>query len=160
MVRDRTQTAQEKATADDEEEEKPLPRYFVNLEDVNLLNRSLPLIIASRRCYTCKEADDEQPSPSAEVKPYIKRIAEHCEQTSDYLLPDTPLKEAIFRVILAGGNQDMNAEEISQILTEKWAMSPYPRDVAVKVIQQLLDNSAVLLRCTGIRACGRGGNEE
>ena len=141
MAKDRTQTAQEKAPADDENGEMPVPRFLVDVEDANLINRSLPLMISSRRCYTCKQADDEEPSRSAGVKPYLKRISDHCQETSDYLLPDTPLREAIFRVILGGGNRPMNAEEISQILTEKWALNPYPRDVSTNIIQKLLEHS-------------------
>ena len=62
-------------------------------------------------------------------------------QIPDFLLPDTPLKEAIFRVILAHGNEPMTAEDISEILTERWAMTAYPRDVTPQVIQRLLENS-------------------
>ena len=142
MAKDRTRTAQEKAPADDDENgEMPVPRFLVDVEGANLINRSLPLMISSRRCYTCKQADDEEPSQSAGVKPYLKRIADHCQETSDYLLGDTPLKEAIFRVILGGGNRPMNAEQISQILTEKWALNPYPRDVSTNRIQKLLEHS-------------------
>ena len=46
----------------------------------------------------------------------------------------------MFRVILAGRNKPMTTEEISPILTEKWAMSPFPRDLSPKVLERLLDN--------------------
>ena len=35
----------------------------------------------------------------------------------------------------------MTTEEISLILTEKWAMSPFPRDLSPKVMERLLDHS-------------------
>ena len=140
MVQDQVQTRQEDRPEDDNVE-KPPPRYFVDVEAANAQNRALPVLIASRRCHACQQADDEQPSASSDVKPYAERIAEHCGQTSDYLLPDTPLKEAIFRVLLAGSNEPMTADEISQIFTEKWELTAYPRDVSPGVIQRLLDHS-------------------
>ena len=91
----------------------PLPRYFIDEGMAEARHRSLPLMIASRRCYTCQQGDVESPALS-DLQPFIDRIVEHCALTSDYLLPDTPLKEAIFRVILAGGNKPMTAEEIAR----------------------------------------------
>ena len=118
----------------------PPPRYVIDPNLAAAAHRSLPMLIAGRRCYACQSAEDV--SESSEIQPIIDRIAEHCEQTSDFLLPDTPLKEAIFRVILAGGNQPRAAAEISRILSDKWALTAYPRDASPKVVQRLLDHSA------------------
>ena len=78
---------------------------------------------------------------NSDAAPFLKRIVAHCTDTPDYLLPDTPLKEAIFRVLLSRGNKPVNAEEISRELSEKWANTPYPRDVSTGVIQRLLEHS-------------------
>lgn len=139
MMQDQTkiEEASEQAV---ENGDMPPPRYFIDEGQAERLRRSLSLMVASRRCYTCQQGDVEPPA-SSDVQPFIDRIAEHCALTSDYLLPDTPLKEAIFRVILAGGNKPMTAEEISEILSEKWAMTAYPRVVSSSVIGRLLDNS-------------------
>ena len=73
---------------------------------------------------------------------HIRRIVKHCAEAPDYLLPDTPLKESIFRLILAGSNKPVTPEEISRDLTVKWALSANRRNVSQRVIQRLLDNSA------------------
>ena len=140
MAANRTQVAQQNGPLA-EEDEAPPPRYFISQEEAELRHRSLPLLISSKRCYACKQGDEEEPQASSDVQQYIDRIAEHCGQASDYLLPDTPSKEAIFRVILAGGNEPMTAQEISQILSEKWALTAYPRDASPRVIRRLLDHS-------------------
>ena len=139
MAQQRTQLAQGDASED--EEEKPQPQYLIDVEAADASSRSLPVMIASRRCFTCVQADEEPPSPSSDAAQYRKRIVDHCVGTEDYLLPDTPLKEAIFRVMLSRGNKPVTAQEVSQVLSEKWAMTPYPRDVAPGVIQRLMDNS-------------------
>ena len=121
--------------------EKPTLQYFVEVAQAKVANRSMSLLIASRRCYECQQADDKPPTASSDTKQYIKRIAKHCGETSDYLMTDAPLKEAIFRVLLTGSNKPRTAEEISQVLSEKWALTAYPRELSPEVIQRLLDHS-------------------
>ena len=139
MVFDTTTVEPANETAD--ETEKELPRYLVDLEEAGNKNRSLSTLIASRGCYTCRQADDEQPPASSEPQQYVDRIVDHCSETPDYLPPDTPLKEAIFRVLLAGGNEPADAQEIGLVLSDKWSLTPYPRDLSARVVQRLLDNS-------------------
>lgn len=140
MVGDQVQVGQQSGDGE-EPDDKPLSTYVIDFEAAGSDHRSLALLIADRRCFVDKQADDEPMVESADSQSYIDRIQEHCGQTSDYLLPDTPLKEAIFRVILAGGNEPMDARQISQILGEKWAMTPFPRDVSIRVLGRLLDHS-------------------
>jgi hypothetical protein len=121
--------------------EAPLPRYYVALELAEARRRSLASMIANRRCYTHQQGDDQDPLKATDAQPFIEQIAEHCSQTPDYLLPDMPLKEAIFRVILANANRPMTAEELSEMLSKQWAMTTYPRDISPGVIQRLLDSS-------------------
>ena len=139
MMEDKTRTAMQNDA--DDEEEKPSPRYVISQEVAKSSGRALPLMIASRMGYMSQQAFDEEPTPESDIKPYIARIVDFDSKEHDYLLPDTPLKEAIFRVILANGNKPMTAEQISDILTEKWAMTAYPRDMSPRVIQRLLDTS-------------------
>ena len=130
----------EQQSADQLDGERPPARYEIDAREAEFRGRSLPMLIASKRCYACRSADDEEPSQSSDAGPYIQRIAEHCAETENYLLDDTPLKEALFRVILAGGNQPATSEEFSQILKDKWAMTPNARDISAEVVQKVLDH--------------------
>ena len=122
------------------DEEKALPKYLIDFDAGAMAGRSLPMLIASRRCYLCQQADEDAPS-GADPKQFIDRIKEHCAAERDYLLPDTPLKEAIFRVILASGNEPMTGRQVSEALTARWTMSAYPRDLSTRVIGRLLEHS-------------------
>lgn len=135
------QTTQSDPEEDAEEEEKPAPKFYI-LEELGLQeNRALPVMIANRMGYLSRQALEEEPAPDSPIKPYVDQIANVDSKDADYLLPDTPLKEAIFRVILSNRNKPMTAEEISDILSEKWAMTAYPRDLTPSVIQRLIENS-------------------
>lgn len=140
MLQNQTPTNGQTGT-EGEENEGPQPQYYVSTETAEASHRALPLLIASRRCFMDQQADEEPPALDSDAQEFIDRIASHCKDTSDYLLPDTPLKEAVFRTILAGGNQPMTPGEISEILSDKWAMTPYPREISPAVIQKLLDTS-------------------
>ena len=60
--------------------------------------------------------------------------------SQEYLLPDMPLKEAVFRAVLANKNKPISAVAISQKLKNSWPVNTYPRDISPKVIQSLLEN--------------------
>lgn len=121
-------------------EQPTYDKYVIDPKSAVEFNRALPLIVSSRRCYMDQQSDDDLISDTDRFKGYVKRIAAHCSKEQDYLLPDTPLKESIFRVILSEGNRPISAEGISGILTSKWTMTPFPRNTSPDVIQRLLDN--------------------
>ena len=135
-------TAKEKAANGPQSstQEESVARYVVDLSKDRSRTRSAPHLIASRRCYACSQGDDS-PSRKSNAREYIRTIAEHCRDTSDYLLPDTPLKEAIFRVILARGNKETTSEDVSKELSEQWSTSAYPRDVSPELLGRLMDGS-------------------
>ena len=124
-------------------EEADSYRQFVISEEHAASNgAALPLMIANRLGYMDRQALEEEPRADSDVAPYIDLIVASSSNDADYLLPDTPLKEALFRIILANGNRPMDAEEISRILNDRWAMSAYPRNLSPHVINRLLENSA------------------
>ena len=117
-------------------------RFFISEEHAASNGAALPLLIANRLGYMDRQALEEEPTADSDVQPLIDLIIASSSHAADYLLPDTPLKEALFRIILANGNEPMDAEEISSILSERWAMSAYPRNLSPQVINRLLENSA------------------
>ena len=137
-------TAKEKAAnklqSGTEEESVPAARYVVDLSKDRARVRSAPHLIATRRCYACNQVGDF-PSAKPNAREYIRRIVDCCRRTPDYLLPDTPLKEAIFRVILARGNKETTPEDVSKELTEQWSSSAYPRDVSPGLLGRLMEGS-------------------
>lgn len=117
-------------------------KFIISEEHAAKIGAALPLMIANRLGYMDRQALEEEPTSESDIAPYIDLIVASSSHDADYLLPDTPLKEAVFRIILAKGNEPMSAQQISEILNERWAMSAYPRNLSVEVIARLLENSA------------------
>ncbi len=128
--------------ADEQSDAVEWRKYFIDPDTAEASRRSLPMLVASRQCYMCQQGLPEDVIIDSDPQDFMDQIYAHCSQQDDYLLSDTPMKEAIFRVLLAGGNEPMNAEAIGASLSEKWATTPFPRDTSPRVIQRLLDNSA------------------
>ena len=117
------------------------PRYYIELEGDGDTHRSMSVMISGRKCYEHRPADAGRSQLESDPQGHISDIVSHCSETADYLLQDTPLKEAIFRVLLAGGNEPMTAREVSEILTSRWTMSAYPRELSPRVVGRLLDHA-------------------
>lgn len=121
--------------------DSPERTYFVSLAAAEDKRRSLPLIVYNRQCWTCRREMEIERAVSSSAQRFVDVIVEHCSQQPDYLPPDTPVKEAIFRVLLAGGNKRMTAEGISDELSRKWAMTHFPKPTSPRVIRRLLESA-------------------
>lgn len=117
-------------------------RFVISAEYAASVGASLPNMIADRMGYLEKQALEEPPAPNSDIQPLIDLIMSGSSQQQDYLLPDTPLKEALFRLMLAEGNRPISADELSETLSALWAMSAYPRNLSPYVINRLLEHSA------------------
>ena len=113
--------------------------YFVDPDGAEAARRSLPVLIAGRLCYMCRQGYEDDQIVGEDPQDFVDLIVGHCSTSQDFLLPDTPMKEAIFRVLLGNSNEPMDAEQISAELSSKWPMT---RATSPTVIQRLLDNSA------------------
>jgi len=125
----------------EEERTNEGPSYYIDLDGTGNRELSLSVLIAERKCYEHRPREADMALRNSEPQSHIVDIAGHCFETADYLLEDTPLKEAIFRVILAGGNEPITAQDVSEALTERWTTSAYPRDLSTRVIGRLLEHS-------------------
>ena len=113
-------------------------KYSIDLNDDS--HRSVAMIIADRRDYAVKQSDNMENVLSSNLKELVKDISVKAIDSQEYLLPDMPLKEAVFRAVLANKNKPISAVAISQKLKNSWPVNTYPRDISPKVIQSLLEN--------------------
>ena len=125
----------------DDNDEKPVHYHIDTQGEEDTRRRAIKHMIVSRMGYTNQQSFTADVIEDMEAEDMIQHVAYQAADTADFLLPDTPLKEAIFRVLLANENKPMTPEQISKTLEDKWPITPYPRDLSPAVIERLLENS-------------------
>lgn len=114
-------------------------KYAIDFKAIEAEGRSAAFIVASRCCWQCQQVIDEQPELSSDLKYLMTQIKSDCSQRADYLLPGTPLTEAIFRLLLATGNKPLSVTQISEQLSAAWASVIYMKDLSEELLASLLD---------------------
>ncbi len=124
-----------------ETNEQQTTEYYIDVDSAGDHGRAIKPMIVSRMGYVMRQSLTADVIEDMEAEDLIQQVADNAADDRDFLLPDTPLKESIFRVLLANENKPMTAEEVSKILEDKWSLSPYPRDTSPRVVERLLSGS-------------------
>ena len=125
-----------------DEEKDTERRYKLDVENTHGSSASLSALVAARKCYMHRPTGNEHSALDVTPAEHIREVRGCCADAPDFLLPDTPIKDAVFRVFVARGNKPLTAQDISDDLSERWAASAYPRDLSARVIQRVLDSAA------------------
>lgn len=121
-----------------ETNEQQAIEYYIDVNSAGDHGRAIKPMIVSRMGYVMRQSLTADVIEDMEAEDLIQQVAYNAADDRDFLLPDTPLKESIFRVLLANENKPMTAEQVSKILEDKWSLSPYPRDTSPRVVERLL----------------------
>ena len=89
-------------------------RYFIDLNWYEENNRSFRVLCQSRLCPACQ---DKLAAKESSEKTLVATIKKCCSKSEGFFNPKAPVFEAIFRIILANGNQALTLEEIRQRLS-------------------------------------------
>ena len=69
----------------------------------------------------------------------MNAVADSAARNPDYVTSDTPLLEAVFRVLLAERNRPIALQELVELIRQRYARGEFPRDVNVEALQRLLE---------------------
>lgn len=142
-------------TENEKSESNNKPRYYVDLDWHQRKQRSFRALIESRLCSACQArlgTEVEERVSTVKGKGGVKQevrsvpfpanpvsqIRDCCSKSKDFIRPNMPLQEAIFRVMLANGNQPLDAEEICQQL-EWMGYGERARFISPSSIQRMLE---------------------
>ena len=105
-----------------QEQEYLSTSFSVDLEKLAAWGRSIQILLLHRRCASCWGTIVQEPDQGLSIKTteHMKQIAKHCSTTLDFIHPDLPVMEAVFRVLLSNGNKPMTLESIYESLRERW----------------------------------------
>ena len=126
-------------------------RYHIDTTWFNDRERSFTMLASSRLCQASKKK-----KPPKSESALLSTIKQCCSKRDDYIAPNMPLLEMVFRLFLANSNQPLTLEQIQERLEQRLSESAEPRDLSVSKLKRIVDND----RYYGLRpAAGDEGRE-
>lgn len=131
-------------------------RYFIDLKWYEDNQRSFGAMSRARFCGACKAklgTETQERMPTFDTKKGrvvfeqrtvafgsnpLAAIRTCCSKAADFITPETPLAEAVFRLFLANGNQPSDTQSLSEMLAE-WVQPVKPAHTyAPEVLERLI----------------------
>jgi len=91
-------------------------RWFIDLDWYQQYNRSFSTLAEGSLCPKCRERLVGKVTPVEEL---LTNIRDCCSKNPDFITPETPILESVFRLFLANGNQPLDLEELERQLKER-----------------------------------------
>ena len=115
------------------------PSYVIDPSKADALNRSLAVLLASRRCADCREQLQAQ-GGGVSAEEHISHIEECCSKREGFIKPEMPMQEIAFRTLLAEGNKPATLSHLHYEITETWYTPMNPRHIDVSNVKRVLDS--------------------
>ena len=117
------------------------PRYHIDQKAYESSGRSLGFIIYCRLSKEGKKVATNAGFPNGFGPPaeYMKIMATVCSEEADFLLPGTPITEAIFKLLISNANKPMTIDEIYSGLTEAWTSVIYLKNLSDEILSLILE---------------------
>lgn len=131
-------------------------KYFIDENWYRQRRRSFLAVAQARFCPACRERIGELTQERVPVadpqtgrvvfelqtvrygdKP-IHVIANCCSKSGDYITPETPVMEALFRLFLANGNQPADVDTLREKLEEYIHLYCKPHGYAPELLERLI----------------------
>ncbi len=118
-------------------------KYSIDIKGYDASGRSFPYAVYTRMSErgmaqlggTATDVPKSLGTPSE----MMKIVASICSKEPDYLLPGTPISEAVFRLLIANGNRPMSLVDVQTGLASAWASVIYLKNLSDEVVQRMLD---------------------
>ncbi len=117
------------------------PKYQIDAKAFDATGRSFAYAVYSRLSTGGKAVvdDGETPAGFGTAAEYMKVMGNVCTNEPEFLLPGTPITEAVFRLLLANLNKAMTLAEIQSGLTDAWASVIYLKNLSDEVLRRMLE---------------------
>ena len=112
-------------------------RFQISLARMEQLNRSAVHLISGRLTPACPSFG--MPLHGLEVGDLIREIQEFHEDTEDFIRYDMPIKEIVFRTLLAQGNRPMALSDLHRELTGRWSNALRPISIEESLLRRVLE---------------------
>jgi hypothetical protein len=104
-------------------------QWAIDLNWLKNNNRSFHILARGVLCPKCRKKLNVD---TIEAKPadLIKAVHECCAKTDNFITPNLPFQESIFRIFLANGNKPLKLEELGEQLTKRRGADMHRTSVA------------------------------
>jgi hypothetical protein len=110
-------------------------KYSIDLSWYREQERSFVLLATSRLCPSSQKK--KIPKTDAAILNTMKQC---CSKSEDFITPELPLAECIFRLFLANGNKPLSLQQIQARLQQRLSDISGTRDLSVPKLQRILDS--------------------
>ena len=121
-----------------ETEDQEYPKYAIDLDWYRQKGRSLSVLLRSRIRLLGGE-DLERKLEGKGEKAILASLRRQQPNNPDFIPPDLPILEAIFRVYLKEGNQPLSPVDLKDRLMACWSDVGAYKDVEPPILKRLLD---------------------
>ena len=115
--------------------------YVIDLDKASEHKRSLATLLSSRRCDSCKTRL-ESSGEVVSAEEHFKAISECCATQEEFIRPEMPIQEIVFRTILSHGNKPVSLEKLHEDVTERWYTPLNPRSISPVGLKRVLERDA------------------
>jgi hypothetical protein len=112
--------------------------YHISLARLEELNRSAVHLIAGRLTEGCPSFDS--PIHELRVGDLIREIREFHTDSDEFIRYDMPIKEIVFRTLLARGNEPMVLADLHHELTGRWSNALRPISIEESLLRRVLES--------------------
>jgi len=126
-------------------------KYSIDLSWYQEQERSFVLLATSRLC----PSSQKKKIPKTDTG-IFNTMKQCCSKAEDFITPELPLTECIFRLFLANGNKPLSLEQIQARLQQRLSDISGSRDLSIPKLQRILNSD----RFYGLRIAETDDEEE
>ena len=112
--------------------------YVIDPARAEEQQRDLMALLQDRLCDKCADRSRRRKTPIT-VRRQIRDIYRCCASSEDFIDPNMPLKEIVFRLLLKGANKPKALWDLHYAVTEDWGLPTHPMNISMDVLKRILD---------------------
>ena len=112
-------------------------RFQISMARLELLNRSAVHLISGRLTPVCPSFG--KPVHELDAGALVREIQEFHADADDFIRYDMPIKEIVFRTLLAQGNRPMALSVLHRELTGRWSNALRPISIEESLLRRVLE---------------------
>jgi len=124
----------------EEQPEYLLTNFKVNIEKLAAMNRSFASLLLDRRCASCWGDIFQEPGQGINIETleHLKKIATHCSNIPGFIQSNSPVMEAVFRILIGNRNKATTLKSIYESLHKRWSDPTNPRTPSLDKLYRML----------------------